>query len=158
MFIFDLNYCKKLRVQTKVLQAIKKYRNHQSILEIKSSFKDPKVFLFKYFNVEEMKREINITISKKATKNGDIQVKILKWNSNIIAPALTEFFNQNTKNSTFANELKNADISPVYKKKDCHEVKPVSILPLLSKPFECVLYVQIDSHTKDILPKYQGRF
>ena len=40
---------------------------------------------------------------------------------------------------TFPNELGNADISPVYKKKDRHDKsnhRPVSILPLLSKPFE----------------------
>ena len=31
-------------------------------------------------------------------------------------------------------------------------------MPLLSKPFERILYEQIDSHTKDILSKYQGGF
>ena len=84
---------------------------------IKSYFKDPKVFLFKYFNIEDLKREINDINSKKATPNGDIPVKVLKWNSDIIAPVLTECFNQNIKNSTFPDEMKNADISPVYKKK-----------------------------------------
>ena len=81
----------------------------------------------------------------------------LRYNSN----CLTECYNQNTKNATFPNELKNADISPVYKKKDRHDksnYRPVSILPLLSKPFERILYEQIDSHTKDILSKYQGGF
>ena len=144
-----------------VLKAIKKYKNHPSILQIKSSFKYPKVFSFKYFNVEDVKREIINISSKKATPKGDIPVKILKWNSDIIAPALTECYNQNIKNSTFPNELKNADISPVYKKKDRHDksnYRPVSILPLLSKPFERILYEQIDNHTKDILSKYQGGF
>ena len=32
-----------------VLKAIKKYKNRPSILRIKSSFKHPKVFSFKYF-------------------------------------------------------------------------------------------------------------
>ena len=88
-------------------------------------------------------------------------MKILKWNSDIIAPVLTEYYNQNIKNSTFPNELKNVDIPPVYKKKDRHDKSnytPVSILPLLSKPFECILYEQIDKHTKDVLSKYQGGF
>ena len=74
---------------------------------------------------------------------------------------MTECYNQNIKNSTFPNELKNADISPVYKEKGCHDKSnygPVSILPLLSKPFERILYEQIDNHTKDILSKYQGGF
>ena len=52
-------------------------------------------------------------------------------------------------------------ISPVYKKKDRHDksnYRPVSILPLLSKLFQRILYGQIDSHTKDILSKYQEGF
>ena len=76
-----------------VIKAIKKYKNHPSILQIKSSFKHPKVFSFKYFNVEEVKREINNLNSKKATPKGDIPVKIVKWSSDIIAPALTECYN-----------------------------------------------------------------
>ena len=40
-----------------VLKAIKKYKNHPSILRIKGYFKYPKVFLFKYLNVEDVKRE-----------------------------------------------------------------------------------------------------
>ena len=69
-----------------------------------------------------------------------------------IAPVLTECYNQNIKNSTFPNELKNADISLVYKKKDRHDksnYRSVSILPLLSRPFEHISYEQIDNHTKD---------
>ena len=104
-----------------VLKAIKKYKNHPSILRIKSSFKHPKVFSFKYFNVEDVKRETNNLNSKKATPKGDILVKILKWNFDIITPALAECYNQNIKNSTFSNELKNAEISPVFKKKDRHD-------------------------------------
>ena len=46
-------------------------------------------------------------------------------------------------------------------RKDRHDksnYRPVSILPLLSKPFESILYEQIDNHTKDIFLKYQGGF
>ena len=50
-----------------VLKAIKKYENQPSILRIKSSFKHPKVFSFKHFNAEDVKREINNLNSKKAT-------------------------------------------------------------------------------------------
>ena len=49
----------------------------------------------------------------------------------------------------------------MYKKKDRHDksnYRQVRILTLLSKPFECILYEQIESHTKDILSKYQGGF
>ena len=52
-------------------------------------------------------------------------------------------------------------ISPEYKKKDCHGKSndiPVSILLLLSKPFEHILYELINSHTKDRPSKYQRGF
>ena len=49
----------------------------------------------------------------------------------------------------------------MYKKKDRHDkpnYTPVRNLPLLSKPFERILYEQIDNHSKNILSKYQRRF
>ena len=66
--------------------------------ENKKFFKYPKVFSFKYFNAEDVKREINNVNSKKVTPKCDIPVTILKWNSHIIAPVLTKCFNQNIKN------------------------------------------------------------
>ena len=61
-----------------VLKAIKKYKTCRSIFRIKSSFKHAKGFLFKYFNVEVAKSEINNLNSKKATLKDDIPVMILK--------------------------------------------------------------------------------
>ena len=58
-----------------VLKAIKKYKNHPSILRIKSSFKHPKVFSFKYFNVEDVKREINNLNSKTVKKRHHMQLR-----------------------------------------------------------------------------------
>ena len=122
-------------------------------MRIESCFKHVKLISSKckYFNVEDVKREIKNLNSKKATPKLDIPV-----NSNIIEPALTGCYNQNIKNSAFLNELKNADISPVYKKEDRLDksnYRPVSILVLSSKLFECNLYEQTDSHTEDILLK-----
>ena len=68
---------------------------------------------------------------------------------------------QGIQNPTFPNELRDADISPVYKKKGRHDesdYRPVSILPLLSRPFERILYEQTNSHAKDMLWKYQEGF
>ena len=78
-------------------------------MRIKSFFKHPKVFSFKYFNVEDVKREINNINSKKATPKGD-PVKILKWNSHIIVPALRS---QSTFSSKIKNTLKNIKV-PLY--------------------------------------------
>ena len=61
-----------------VLKAIKKYKNHPSILQIKSSFKHPKAFSFKYFNVEDVKRKISNLNSKNQTPKGDIPVNSIQ--------------------------------------------------------------------------------
>ena len=94
----------------RVLKAIKKYKNHPSFVRIKSSCKYS-------FDTSQ-----------------DSQVELC-----IIAPVLTECYNQNIKNSAFPNELKNADISPVYKKKKSHydksNYRPVNIVPFSPKPF-----------------------
>ena len=55
-------------------------------------------------------------------------------------------FNFYIDNNTFPNTLKKADIKPVYKKDDPFDktnYRPISILPVLSKPFERCLHDQI---------------
>ena len=59
---FFSNVAKELKIEKDdpILNAIKNYENHPSILRIKHSCKDPKVFSFKYFNVEDVKRKLII--------------------------------------------------------------------------------------------------
>ena len=48
----------------------------------------------------------------------------------------------------FSDNLKSADISPIFKKEDSFKkenYRPVSILPHLSKVFERILYKKIDT-------------
>ena len=57
------------------------------------------------------------------------------------------------QNSYILDELKNNNASPIHKKRNCHDkssYRPITFLPLLSKPF-CSLH-------QDRLPKYQGGF
>ena len=57
----------------------------------------------------------------------------------------------------FADDLKLADITPIFKKEDSlnkENYRPVSILPHLSKVFERILYKQIDSFTKNKFSPY----
>ena len=57
----------------------------------------------------------------------------------------------------FPNNLKNADVTPVFKKGDrldkCN-YRPVSILPSLSKVFERIMFSQIDSYMNPKLSMY----
>ena len=59
---------------------------------------------------------------------------------------MTECVNYTLKNGKFPDSLKNANITPVYKKDDPTDkvnYRPVSVLPLLSKIFEKVIYNQL---------------
>ena len=99
--------------------------------------------------------------SKKATQHGDIPVRIIKENKFIFSKVLSEIFNFYIDNNTFPNGLKKADIIPIYKKDDPFDktnYRPISILPVLSKPFERCLYDQIYEYIDTILSKVQCGF
>ena len=70
------------------LKGIKTYKIYPSILRIKGYFKDPKIFSFKYFNVECVKREINNINSKNATPPTELK------NANICPVYETTMINQ----------------------------------------------------------------
>ena len=74
---------------------------------------------------------------KNATRKGNIPAKILK----------DSLKDNCLKDSLFPNELKLADVSPVFKKDDDlnkENYRPVSILSHMSKVFERIFYKQID--------------
>ena len=100
--------------------------------------------------------------SKKATQRADIPVRIIKENKFTFSKVLSEiFFNFYIDNNTFPNGLKKADIKPVYKKDDLFDktnYRPISILPVLSKPFERCLYDQIYEYFDTVLSKVQCGF
>ena len=100
--------------------------------------------------------------SKKATQQADIPVRIIKENKFTFSKVLFEiFFNFYIDNNTFPNGLKKADIKPVYKKDDLFDktnYRPISILPVLSKPFERCLYDQIYEYFDTVLSKVQCGF
>ena len=70
-------------------------------------------------------------------------------------------FNNSLFSSNFPSHLKNATITPIFKKKDRDNVenyRPVSILPNLSKIYERCMYIQIYEYLNKILPKWQCSF
>ena len=91
----------------------------------------------------------------------DIPMRVLKENGDIFADYICRFFNQSVKKSTFKSILKNANITPVFKKgnrssKENH--RPVSILPVISKIFEKLLFKNITIFIDPLLSKYQCGF
>ena len=95
----------------------------------------------------EVKKELMNLSSKKATRMGDILAKILKDSLSVYTKELTTIINNCLKDGLFPNELKLADVSPVFKKDDDlnkENHRPVGILSRMSKVFERIFSEQFD--------------
>ena len=91
----------------------------------------------------------------KATQQGDIPTKIVKDDKDIFSYFISARFNNAVNKGVFPNELKHADIKPIYKKESRNEkeenYRPVSILPNLSKIFERCMYDQLKDYFDKLL-------
>ena len=86
---------------------------------------------------EDFLKEINKLDSKKSSTG--VSISLLKENVDVFAPKLTEIFNSCISKGIFPDELKVADISPIFKSVDSTAKKnyqPVIILKSVSKLFE----------------------
>ena len=86
-----------------------------------------------------MEKEIqNVDLKKQTTKN-TIPTRILKVSCNTSAESLQNLFNECLITDKFLDNLKPADITPVFEKKhplNIENYRPVSFLPSISKFFE----------------------
>ena len=149
------------RVENRTIRAILKYRNHASILAIRERKKAQINFCFKEVSFEKIQKEILNLNNKKASQNSVIPTKIIKENSDIFEKVLCSFINDSIKSFTFPSCLKEADVTPIHKKgkKDKKEnYRPVSILPVLSKIFERIMFIQMSAFFEDIFNKQQCGF
>ena len=148
-----------------IIKLIVKYRKHPSILTIGEVCNERKkkhaAFSFSKVAKEEIFREIlNLDVSK-ACQDTDIPSKIIKENADIFASFLHSSFNTSVTNSEFPSVLKQANITPVFKKGERYSkdnYRPVSILPNVSKIFERCMFRQINEYMDVFLSKHQCGF
>ena len=115
-------------------------------------------FLFNFETKNKILAEIRNLDNKKACQESDISVTIIKDN---IAIFICHNFNNSIFDVPFPSKLKNADVIPVFKKKDQKNVenyRPVSILPNLPKIYDTCLYDQMYKYFNHILSKWQCGF
>ena len=91
---------------------------HQSILLIQKHLKNHNVSSFKTVEIGDIEKEIDNINPYKATTSNGIPPKIFKKFSKVSANVLHKLFNISTEKSDFPQNLKLADITPVYKKND----------------------------------------
>ena len=141
---------------------IERYKNHPSINLIKSKNSClANTFSFTPVSIEEVKRAIESLDPKKAAQEKDIHTNTLKQNSDFCAFYVQKDINASISTSKFPNDLKEADVIPVYKKKSKlskENNRPISILPNISKVYERCLYDQIPKYLETRFSKFQCGF
>ena len=132
-------------IRDPALKCIVKYRNHPNILAIAEVYNKNQRLPFSCSKIQrdEILSDILKLETSKACQDTDIPTKIVKENADIFANVLVSNFNDSFEKSNFPSILKNATITPVFKKGDRNSkdnYRSVSILPNISKIFErCIL-------------------
>ena len=138
--------------------AIQKYENYPSIVAIAEKFNFTVCFEFEEVNLKDIEKEILSLNNKKAVAPNSIPAKVLKETSDICSPVLQQIWNDEVlKKCQFPENLKLADITPVFKKEDKNLAKNyrlVSVLPTLSKVFEKIMQKQVINHVNTFLSPY----
>ena len=136
---------------------LKKYQFHLGVLEIKKNINRKNTFSFKQTNLSELENELKSLNAKKSNTFKNIPTKILKENIDICSSILLRIINNEIQESHFPDELKLADVTPIFKKNDTPKLenyRPVSVLPVISKVFERIMQKQIATHIENYLSPY----
>ena len=109
----------KISHREELVNILDTFKNHKSVQRIKlANFHSYSKLNFSKVTESEVKKEILNLSTKKATKTGDIPVKILKKIVDIHIKGITFIINDCIENGIFPNDLKSADVSPIFKKED----------------------------------------
>ena len=138
-------------------RAIEMYKNHPSILKINQLRYPCDNFFFREISESSVAKSIENLDSSKAYQKDNIPPKILKASDDISALILCSDINRCIPEVSFPNNLKNADLTPTFKKAERSSkfnYRPISILPTLSKVYERLLYPQIYEYFDDIFSKF----
>ena len=106
-------------------------------------------FEFETVHEETINKHINELKNKNSTGKDGISSKLLKAIKTSLIKPLTLIFNQMLITGIFPERLKIAKVLPLYKKDDkelLNIYRPISLLPVISKIFERIIYNQLYSY------------
>lgn len=130
----------------------------------KSSQKQDLNNKFSFHSVDEsVVREALLQIKSAATGSDNININMLFLCLNRILPFITNIVNSCLLDSVFPECWKISRIMPIPKEKDAtsfNDLRPISILPVLSKVVEKIMYNQIVLYVSEnsLLPEIQSGF
>ena len=131
---------------------IKLYKNHPSIKNIKAKFNRFRIFSFQSVSVDDVKTVIRDLKNNKCAC-GEIPIQILKEREFTFG-ILTNCINKSIETVCFPDSFKVANITSIFKKDDPLDkanYRPVSILPLISKVYERLIYNQFPEYSESFL-------
>ena len=119
------------------------------------------VFTFNTVTSEHILKCINKLKSKSSFGHDGLSSIHLKYISHEIVPVLTHIINQSLCTGIFPDTLKTAKITPVFKKGDQHitdNYRPISLLPVISKIFEKVVFLQVYEYFTENKLLYENQY
>lgn len=110
----------------------------------------------------EIKKIIDDLDANTSSGLDEITTKAIKCLKDVIAERLTSCINECLVRGSFPDSLKLAKVSPIYKsgsKTDPSNHRPVSVLPVISKFFERILYTRLNDYLTEkqfFIPEQYG--
>lgn len=120
-------------------------------------------FSFKKVTEETVLKKLLELNPTKATGVDNMPARFLRDAAQVISPSITHIVNLSIESGKFPSELKLARVIPLYKKgskQDHGNYRPVSILCVMSKIIEKIIYEQIDQYitSHNLLYEFQSGF
>ena len=140
----DLPVSTNTPICNNIHEIIEKYKYHPSITKIKEIVGECNKFHFMDVSSQVFEKEIKNFDTKKASVENDMPTKILIGSSEIVTIYLRDIYNDSKNQQDFRFSLKLADVIPIPKTKEKIVRKdfcPVSLLPIISKLFEKVIFL-----------------
>ena len=142
--------------------AYRMYQNHPSILAIKrSAIMKSLPFAFKEVSPQYICNKIKKLNPKKSAGPDTIPPKLIKMVSNELCIEFCDMINICIKSCIFPEDMKYADITPLYKKKDVlskNNYRPVNVIGILSKLFEIILADQLGEFFSDLFSEFLSAY
>ena len=104
-------------------------------------------FSFEIITPSQVLLHLTKLYRSKATGLDSISARLLRECPDLIAKSLSQIFNQSIATGIFPHEWKNARITPLFKnarkRTDPSNYQPISIIPVVAKVFERIVYDQL---------------
>lgn len=140
------------------------YSSHDSITSIENEManrEDYKDFSFSPVSEDMVLKKIASLNKRKSTGSDTIPPRLLKISAPCLAKPITKIINMSIEKCTFPDQLKDAEVAPIFKKGDNLDkvnFRPVSILSCVSKIFEYIYHAQIEEYFNKIMSNLLSAF